>query len=281
MQFGDWKVTHCLAGRFGLDGGAMFGVVPRTMWERGLPPDPFNRVPMAMRVLLVQGHGRSVIVDVGAGTGHSEKTRQIYIFEQTDHLRDVVRAAGVDPASITDVLLTHLHFDHGAGAAEPDGEGWKLVFPQARHHVQRTQWEHALHPNVRDRASYYDERIRILEHERVLELYDGPWSFGPGFDLLVFNGHTPGQQLPLISGPEGTLFYCGDLFPFHHHIPPAWVMSYDLYPVTTMEEKAGILERAARENWLFFFEHDAQVVSCRIVRDGKRFAVAQAVPAQS
>jgi glyoxylase-like metal-dependent hydrolase (beta-lactamase superfamily II) len=279
MQFGDWKVVSAVAGRFGLDGGAMFGVVPRTMWGRALPPDDMNRVPMVMRVLLVEGRGRIIIVDVGAGAGHSEKNRQIYAFEDTDHLRDVVRAAGVDPASITDVMLTHLHFDHGAGAAEPDGDGWKLVFPGARHHVQKSQWEHALHPNPRDRASYYEERIRILESERVLELHDGPWSLGPGFDLLVFDGHTPGQQLPLISGPEGKLFFCGDLFPFHHHLPPPWVMSYDLLPVTAMEEKARILERAATEDWLFLFEHDAQMQSCRIVRDGKKFAVAEPVSA--
>jgi glyoxylase-like metal-dependent hydrolase (beta-lactamase superfamily II) len=275
MKFGAWKVTPCLAGRFSLDGGAMFGVIPRTMWARVLPPDEFNRVPMAMRLLLVQGHGRTVIVDVGAGAGHSEKNRQIYAFEDTDHLLDVVRAAGVDPASITDVMLTHLHFDHGAGVAEPDGDGWRLVFPQARHHLQRSQWEHALHPNVRDRASYYEERIRILETERVLEIHDGPWSLGPGFDMHVFDGHTPGQQLPLITGPEGALFFCGDLFPFHHHVPPPWVMSYDLYPVTAMEEKARILERAAAEEWVFFFEHDAHVQTCRIVREGKKFTVAE------
>lgn len=279
MKFGEWKVTHCLAGRFGLDGGAMFGVVPKTMWERGLPPDKYNRVPMVMRVLLVQGHGKTVIVDVGSGTGYGEKMKQIYIFEETDHLRDAVRKAGVDPESITDVMLTHLHFDHGAGAAEPHGDKWRLVFPRARHHVQKSQWEHALNPNPRDKASYFEERIGLLESEGVLELHDGPWSLGPGFDMHVFNGHTPGQQLPLISGPEGRLFFCGDLFPFHHHVPPAWVMSYDLYPVTAMEEKTRILERAAAEDWLFFFEHDAQVESCRIVRDGKRFAVVQPVSA--
>ena len=278
MKFGDWKVTPCVAGRFGLDGGAMFGVVPRTMWGRLLPPDELNRVPMVIRVLLIEGHGRTIIVDVGAGAGHSEKHRQIYAFEDTDHLRDLVRAAGVDPASITDVMLTHLHFDHGAGTAEPDGDGWRLVFPGVRHHVQKSQWEHALHPNVRDRASYYDERIRILESERVLEIHDGPWSLGPGFDLLVFDGHTPGQQLPLVGGPGGKMFFCGDLFPFHHHVPPPWVMSYDLFPVTAMEEKARILERAAAEEWVFLFEHDAQVESCRIVRDGKKFAVAELVP---
>lgn len=266
-----------MAGRFGLDGGAMFGVVPRTMWARALPPDESNRVPMVMRLVLVKGHGRTIIVDVGAGAGHSEKNRQIYAFEDTDHLLDVVRAAGVDPASITDVMLTHLHFDHGAGVVEPQGEGWRLLFPQARHHIQRSQWEHALNPNPRDRASYYEDRLRTMESEGVLEIHDGPWSMGPGFDLLVFDGHTPGQQLPLIQGEGGALFYCGDLIPTHHHIPIPYVMSYDLYPVTVMREKAAILERAADGEWVLFFEHDAHMQSCRIVREGKRFMVAEPV----
>ena len=272
MQLGDWNVRSCLAGRLGLDGGAMFGVVPRTMWARALPPDDFNRVPMVMRLLLVQGMGRTVIVDVGAGGGHSDKNREIYALEDTDHLTDVVRASGIDPASVTDVLLTHLHFDHGAGIVDPDGDGWRLVFPGARHHVQRSQWEHALAPNPRDRASYYEDRLRVLEREGVLNLHDGPWELARGFELLVFDGHTPGQQLPLIRGGGDALFFCGDLIPTHHHIPTPYIMSYDLQPVTAMKEKSGVLERAAGEGWILFFEHDAHLEACRIVKDGKRFA---------
>jgi glyoxylase-like metal-dependent hydrolase (beta-lactamase superfamily II) len=272
MQLGDWNVRSCLAGRFGLDGGAMFGVVPRTMWARALPPDEFNRIPMAMRLLLVQGRGRTIIVDVGAGGGHSAKNREIYAFEDTDHLLDVVRASGIDPAAITDVLLTHLHFDHGAGIVDPDGDGWRLVFPGARHHLQRSQWEHAFAPNPRDRASYYEDRIRVLERERVLELHDGPWELAPGFELLVFDGHTPGQQLPLIRGGGKALFFCGDLIPTHHHIPTPYVMSYDLFPLSVMEEKSAVLERASAEDWILFFEHDAHLEACHIVKEGRRFA---------
>jgi glyoxylase-like metal-dependent hydrolase (beta-lactamase superfamily II) len=277
MQLGEWSVRTILAGRFGLDGGAMFGVVPRTMWARALPPDEFNRVPMVMRVLLVQGRGRTILVDVGAGAGHSAKNREIYAFEDTEHLPDLIRARGVDPARVTDVLLTHLHFDHAAGIVEPEGEGWRLLFPQARHHLQRSQWEHALRPNPRDRASYYEDRIRVLETRGVLDLHDGPWTLAPGFELLVFDGHTPGQQLPLIHGGGGALFFCGDLVPTHHHIPTPYVMSYDLYPVTAMEEKASTLGRAVEEGWVLLFEHDAHLEACHIHRDGKRFAPAAQV----
>jgi glyoxylase-like metal-dependent hydrolase (beta-lactamase superfamily II) len=279
MQLGEWSVVSIMAGRFGLDGGAMFGVVPRTIWARALPPDEFNRIPMAMRILLVRGHGRTILVDVGAGAGHSEKNRQIYAFEDTGPLEALARAAGVEPAQVTDVMLTHLHFDHGAGIVEPDGEGWRLLFPQAEHHVQRSQWEHAFHANPRDRASYYEDRLRTMETRGVLVLHDGPWSLAPGFDLMVFDGHTPGQQLPLIRGGGQALFYCGDLIPTHHHVPIPYVMSYDLYPITAMEEKSSVLARAAEEGWLLFFEHDAHRETCRIRLDGKRFAVADPVPA--
>lgn len=280
MHFADWHVVSAMAGRFGLDGGAMFGVVPRTIWAKALPPDEFNRIPMTMRILVVRGHGHTVVVDVGAGSGHSEKNRQIYAFEDTDHVADVVRAAGVDPAQVTDVLLTHLHFDHGAGIVEPAGQGWRLLFPNARHHVQRSQWEHAFNPNPRDRASYtfYEDRFRAMEAAEVLVLHDGPWTLAPGFELLVFDGHTPGQQLPLIGRRGEALFYCGDLIPTHHHIPIPYVMSYDLYPVKAMEEKALVLARAADEGWLLFFEHDAHRESCRIRRDGKRFVPADSIP---
>jgi glyoxylase-like metal-dependent hydrolase (beta-lactamase superfamily II) len=281
MQFGDWDVRACLAGRFGLDGGAMFGVVPRTMWAKALPPDEFNRVPMVMRIAVARGHGRVIVVDVGAGAGHSAKNREIYAFEDTDHLAEVVRTgAGVAPGDVTDVLLTHLHFEHGAGIVDPDGAGgWKLVFPQARHHVQRSQWDHALAPNPRDRASYYEDRLRVMEEGSVLDLHDGPWRLAPGFELMVFDGHTPGQQLPLIGDDRGRLFFCGDLIPTHHHIPIPYIMSYDLAPVTAMNEKAAILERAASEDWVMLFEHDAHREMCRIRRDGKRFAPTDAAAA--
>jgi len=249
----------------------MFGVVPRIMWAKALPPDEFNRVPMVMRLLLVQGRGHTVLVDVGAGGGHSPKNREIYAFSDMKPLRDVVRASGVDPDAITDVLLTHLHFDHGAGIVDPDGDGWRLVFPDARHHLQRSQWEHAFAPTPRDRASYYEDRMRVLEREGVLVVHDGPWQLAPGFELLVFDGHTPGQQLPLIHGNGTAIFFCGDLIPTHHHIPTPYVMSYDLLPVAAMQEKSAVLERAAAENWILFFEHDAHLAACRIVKDGKRF----------
>lgn len=270
MKLGEWELNAIMAGRFGLDGGAMFGVVPRALWEKRLPPDDQNRIPMVMRCLLARGGGRTILVDVGSGDGYDEKTRRIYAFQEMEPLQAVLTRAGVDASEITDVILTHLHFDHGAGIAERDGDGWRLVFPQAKHHVQREQWTHAMDPNPRDRASYYPDRLGTMEREGVLELHDGPWTLCPGVELMVFDGHTPGQQLPRIGEGRESVFFCGDLIPTQHHIPTPYIMSYDLDPVLAMDEKVRLLERAETEGWVLFFEHDAHLAGCRLRRDGRR-----------
>ncbi len=277
IRAGEWEIASVEAGRFALDGGAMFGVVPRTMWAQRLAPDDANRIPMAMRLLLARGHGRTILVDAGAGTGYDEKMRSIYAFDEMVGLDEYLRRAGVDPDAITDVVLTHLHFDHAAGVAAPDGDDWRLVLPRARHHVQRAQWEHALAPNPRDRASYFVHRLRAMEAAGVLELHDGPWSPAPGFELDVVHGHTPAQQLPRIgSGPQ-TVVFAGDLIPTQHHLPLPWVMAYDLDPVRAMEEKRALLERVVAEGWVLFFEHDAHLEAARVAPEGRRIAVSEAV----
>jgi glyoxylase-like metal-dependent hydrolase (beta-lactamase superfamily II) len=183
---------------------------------------------------------------------------------------EVLREMGVAPEEVTDVILTHLHFDHGAGVAEPNGDGWRLLFPNAEHHVQRSQWCHALEPNPRDRASYFRDRLETMEREGVLRLHKGPWTLGPGVELMVFDGHTPGQQLPRFGAGRDGVFFCGDLIPLQHHIPTPYIMSYDLDPVLAMDEKVRILTRAEEEQWVLFFEHDAHLEGCRLVREDKR-----------
>jgi len=277
VKLGQWDLRACLAGRFALDGGAMFGVVPKTIWARLLAPDDANRIPMAMRLLVARGGDRTVVVDVGAGGGYDEKTDRIYAFRDVTPLADALSAVGVEAGDVTDVVLTHLHFDHAAGVVEGTDGDWRLVFPQAVHHVQRAQWAHAFRPNARDRASYLIDRLGVMERENVLALHDGQWSLHPGFDLLVFDGHSPGQQLPRISGEEGTLFYCGDLVPTQHHLSEPYVMAYDLDPVRTMAEKVPLLERAADENWILFFEHDDALAAARVTREGGRVRRGDAV----
>ena len=277
MKIGEWNVQSCIAGKFGLDGGAMFGVVPKTMWAKLLPADDKNRIPMVMRTLLIQGQGRTILVDTGMGAGYDSKYNKIYDVDETVTLTASLASAGLAVTDVTDLILTHLHFDHAAGIVVPDGDGRRLLFPQATHHVQKRQYDHALAPNPRDRASYFRERIEIMEHEGVLSLHDGEWSFAPGIDLVTVHGHTPGQQLVKVSDGKQTLFYCGDLFPTSAHLPIPFVMSYDLDPVLAMQEKEVLIEQAYREQWLLFFEHDANVAACYPVKEDKWYLKGETV----
>jgi len=272
MRIGDWDIHAVVSGMFRLDGGAMFGVVPRNLWSKAASPDAENRISMAMRTLVARSGGKTVVVDTGAGTGYGEKLEKIYSFEKTMSPAAALRPVGVTPEEVTDVILTHLHFDHAAGAAVPKpGGGWALAYPNAVHHVQRTQWEHALDPNPRDRASYFRERIEILGKEGALALHEGDWTLSSGLDILVFDGHTPGQHLPLFSGGKDTLLFCADLIPTAAHFPTPYVMAYDLDPVRSMDEKARILEQAAEESWSFAFEHDPRTPGCQVRLENGRF----------
>jgi glyoxylase-like metal-dependent hydrolase (beta-lactamase superfamily II) len=275
MKIGQWELRSCLAGRFRLDGGAMFGVVPKTLWSKLIPADENNRIPMALRTLVVQGRGKTVLVDSGGGGGYEEKLEEIYQFESKGGLTGALAALGIAPEDVTDVLVTHLHFDHGGGLVTPSGENWRLTFPNASHHVQQVQWKHALSPTARDRASYFKERIEILERERVLVFHEGPWSLAEGLSIFTVNGHTPGQQLLSASGDGMTLCYCADLIPTSAHIPIPYVMAYDLDPVLAMEEKKELLDKAVAGGWILFFEHDPNIAACRVKREGTRYAAGE------
>jgi glyoxylase-like metal-dependent hydrolase (beta-lactamase superfamily II) len=277
MKIGGWQIDSFVAASFRLDGGAMFGVVPKNIWSKVAPPDEDNRIAMAMRPMLLRGRDRVVLVDVGCGVGYDDKLTKIYAFQSNVPMRECLKAFGLSPERVTDVIVTHLHFDHGGGVAYPDAGAWRLTFPNAAHHIQERQWRHALNPNPRDRASYFRERIEILDREGVLVLHDGEWSLAPGIDVLVFHGHTPGQHLPKITGDGKTLFYCGDLIPTAAHIPTPYVMAYDLEPVVSMSEKSSLLERAAGESWALFFEHDPVVEACRVSAREGRFGMGERV----
>jgi len=257
LTIGPYRVTFISGGRFRLDGGAMFGVVPRTLWSRSAPPDDRNRIQMAMRCLLIEGGGRRVLVDAGSGTKDDPKFRDIYAIEGSDTLMRELEAAGAPAASIDTVALTHLHFDHcGGGTVRDVGGRVAPAFPNARYYARRREWEDAHQANERNRASYLSDNYDPLLASGQLEIHDGDREILPGIVMRVLPGHTAGHQGVFFDIPGERALYPADLVPTVAHLGLPYIMAYDLYPMTTLETKRSILRDATREKWLLLFEHD-------------------------
>lgn len=275
MQVGSWQVDFLGDGDFALDGGAMFGVVPRTIWERSNPPDPRNRIDMALRSLVLRGHGRVVVVDVGVGDKLDEKARSIYRVERaTRQLAHELAALGLAPGDVTDVILTHLHFDHAGGATVREGDSLRLQFPRARHYLQAQQLAWARKPSVKDRASYMPENFEPLAESGRLELLDGPEPILPDLELVPVHGHTPALQAVLVHG-DPPLFFPSDLVPMASHVRLPFVMGYDNQPLVTLEEKQVWLGRAADEGWRVVFQHDPHLGGATIRRGSRDFELGE------
>lgn len=279
MRIGRWEVNSLEFGHFRLDGGAMFGVVPRTLWEQVAAPDELNRIAMALRCLLVRDDaGHVVLVDCGAGDKDSAAFRQIFALEDAGaSIAEKLGELGLTPDDVTHLVLSHLHFDHAGGATRRQADGTLvLTFPRALHVVQKAQWEWAQAPSVRDRASYLGDNLEPLAEAR-LQLVDGAAELLPGLRLWPVHGHTPGMQLVEVEGgpgpasPEGLgLIYCADLIPTAAHLPLPWVMGYDLHPLTVVEEKAALYQRVGQGSHWLVFEHDPAVAAARVDTTGKR-----------
>ena len=262
----------------------MFGVVPRTLWQRQKPPDEQNRILMGTNCLLVAAGSELVLVDTGLGDKHDAKFQEIYAFDPLAmRLPDSIRAAGYDLDDVTHVVLSHLHFDHsGWNAREING---RLVptFPHARYWLNRGEVEHARHPNERDRASYDPRNWEPLFEAGVVELFDQEVEIIAGVRAVKTPGHNADMCIVCVDGADeasaassARAVYWADLVPTTAHVPAPWVMGYDLYPLTTMANKQEWLPRACREGWLCVFEHDAEVPVARLVeeRPGRYRAVA-------
>lgn len=278
MKLGRFECRAVETGTFRLDGGAMFGVVPKVLWSKTNPADVNNRISMAMRALYVEGGGHRLLVDSGAGTKLNEKMLRNYVIE-TQGLGPSLERSGIPASSLSDAVVTHLHFDHAGGYTYYDGKGeLRLVMPEAVHHVQRRQWEAALDPNEKDRASFFEENYRPIEEAGRLHLIDGEKELYPGVNLIPTDGHTPGHQVVLVDGGEGSLLYCGDLIPLASHVNLPYIMSYDHFPLETLKEKKRLLGRAADEGWILFLEHDPAIAACRIERTEKgRFEISEEI----
>jgi glyoxylase-like metal-dependent hydrolase (beta-lactamase superfamily II) len=270
MRIGVYQVYPVETGRFALDGGAMFGVVPKPLWEKTNPPDEKNRIALAARALLLRGGGRTVLVDTGNGGKLNEKLRSIYgIEEGSSALVASLARLGVTPEGVTDVILTHLHFDHAGGATTLLNGEAVPTFPHARYYVQAEHWRAAQVPTERDRASFFQDDFLPLQRGGVLQFTEGEGEVLPGITVRLVNGHTSALQCPVISDGRATLFYCADLVPTSSHVPLPWIMAYDLRPLVTLEEKRRLLTQAADEGWIMFFEHDPAVAAARLRRTDK------------
>ena len=271
IQIGPYTVRFVSGGRFRLDGGAMFGVVPKTLWSRAAPADEKNRIQMGMTCLLIEGDGKRVLVDAGSGTKLDPKFREIYAIERPEGLLDEIRAAGVPPESIDLVALTHLHFDHcGGGTTRGEDGAVRATFPRARYFVRRQEWVDAHHANERNRASYMSENYDPLEASGQLYLHDEDVEILPGVWMKNLPGHTLGHQGVFFDMPGERALYAVDLVPTVAHLPLPYIMGYDLYPLTTLETKRAILRDATREKWLLLFEHDPECRAIRVAGDEQR-----------
>lgn len=271
IKIGPYTVHFVSGGRFRLDGGAMFGVVPKTLWSRVAPADEKNRIRMGMRCLLIEGDGKRVLVDAGSGTKLDAKFREIYAIERPEGLVEEIRAAGFAPEAIDTVAMTHLHFDHcGGGTTRGEDGEVRPTFPRAHYLVRRQEWRDAHRANERNRASYLSENYDPLERAGQLLLHDDDIEVLPGVWMKSLPGHTLGHQGVFFDLPGERALYTVDLIPTVAHLPLPYIMGYDLYPLTTLETKRAVLKDATRERWLLLFEHDPDVHAVRVAGDEQR-----------
>jgi len=279
LRLGDWTLDTVDAGYLWLDGGSMFGSVPKPLWSRTNAPDERNRIRLAMRCMLLRGHGRTVLVDDGLGDKSSEKFRDIYRVEAEPSLEHSLAALGLGPGEVTDVVLTHLHFDHAGGSTVRTPDGLRPWLPHAHWYVQRRNWDNAHAPNPRERASYLPENFDALMDAGVLTLWDGPQRPWPGVETIDVNGHTRGQQVVRVAGGGQVAYFVTDLIPTAAHVRIPYVMGYDVAAIETMTEKRALLERATQEHAWIVLEHDPDTALARPVADGDDFTWAERVPA--
>ncbi|MDA1081601.1 MAG: MBL fold metallo-hydrolase [Gemmatimonadetes bacterium] len=284
-RIGRFQVHAIQAGRQMLDGGAMFGVVPKTLWQRRIAPDDRNRIPLGMRCLLVEHDDGLVLIDSGAGNKEDAKFKGIYGIENDAEsveadgtrrtaLESGIRAAGFDPGDVALVINTHLHFDHAGGNTFVDASGAVAPsFPNARFVVQRGEHEWATHTNERTAASYFARNWDSIFAAGRFDLIDGEREIVPGISVVLTPGHVPFHQSVLIDGGEGIACFLGDVCPTAAHLPLPWIMGYDVEPLVTLESKRRLLARAVDERWLLIFEHDATVAWGTARHDGKAYVL--------
>lgn len=275
--FGDFRLYAIETGEFWLDGGAMFGVIPKSLWTRKVSADDRNRIKINNRCLLIHSLAtdRRYLVDTGIGNKSDERFAGMYAMDFSKHtLLSSLDRHGFTPEDITDVIFTHMHFDHCGGAVIHDSDGaLKLLFDQAEHWVHRAHWEHVLAPNELEKASYLPDNIDPLQASGKLRFVENDHEYEPGFEIDVVHGHTTAQQLPLLRHSGQSLLYGADLLPTAAHLHLPWIMAFDIRPLETLNDKKRVFGRCVREKTLVFLEHDPDVELLTITESKGRFAV--------
>jgi glyoxylase-like metal-dependent hydrolase (beta-lactamase superfamily II) len=275
MRLGAFELTPLLDGYFRLDGGAMFGVVPKTLWEKRAAADERNRIVMAMRPLLVRPPaGPLLVIDAGAGDKMDAKLADIYGFDRRENLDVTLARAGVRVEEVETVLASHLHFDHAGGFTVKDASGGiRPRFPNARYLVNRGEWEDATHPHERNRASYFAENYVPLQEAGVLDLTADDQDIAPGIRVRRTGGHTRCHQIVYLESGGKTAVFTADLMPTAAHVDVPWIMAYDLYPMETLEFKRAFVREAIEREYIIFFEHDPAIAAGVIRRKEGRLYV--------
>ena len=259
-------------GNFKLDGGAMFGVIPKSLWHKVYPADENNLCNFSLRCLVAETNGRKILIDAGLGTKQNEKFFGYYFLSGSDSLEGSFHSSGLTKEEITDVILTHLHFDHCGGAVEyePTTQSYRPAFPHATYWVSRDQWEWAMHPNPREQASYLKENMMPLMEKGCIRFIEGNTFLLPKVEIRLFYGHTAGLAIPLLHiDKDRTLVYTADLFPTIAHIPGSWVCGYDTKPLVSMKERSDFLAEAYEKRYTLFFEHDVNTECCTLKQTEK------------
>ena len=278
MKIGSYEIFSIETSEFRLDGGAMYGILPKTLREKSSPADELNRIHLITRSLLLVSDNRKILIDTGNGTKWEEKYKRIYQIDTSLYsIERSLNKYGYESKDITDVICTHLHFDHVGGNTKLEEGKIVPTFPNAKYWVSKENWELANHPSQKEAGSFLEEDWKVLIENSMLEIVGGKESFIEGIDIFLSNGHTLGLMHPIISDGYQTIFYGSDLFPTATHIPVQWVMSYDIQPMVTIQEKNDLLEKMFKKNWILFFEHDPNIQACTIDWNGKKYGVKEEV----
>ncbi|MCD6555764.1 MAG: MBL fold metallo-hydrolase [Bacteroidales bacterium] len=264
------KLYKIETGNLKLDGGAMFGVVPKVLWQKLYPADENNLANWAMRCLLVETDNRKILIDTGMGDKQDPKFFSYYYPNGNETLENSLKKNGFNFEDITDVILTHLHFDHVGGAVKYN-KNRELVptFPNAIYHISKTHWNLAVNPNRREKASFLPENFLPLQKHNCLNLITEEGEIIPGIEIKIYNGHTVGQMIPYITFRDKKIVFGADLFPSTAHIPMPYIMGYDTQPLITLKDKERFFDEAIRENQILFFEHDLYNECCSLEKTEK------------